>query len=140
MWLPRPEWGYEAVYGVPSDLNLERFVGTTLVELCLGQYQAQFHFHALDSGWLDEGETLEVSVAGGWELCDASGEVTARGERGVGGAAHVLYPLIGGSIAATDLDPPGSFALHFDDGHQLRIFDDSEDQESFSIQPGDVFV
>ncbi len=75
MWLPRPEWGYEAVYGVPSDLNLERFVGTTLVELCLGQYQAQFHFHALDSGWLDEGETLEVSVAGGWELCDASGEV-----------------------------------------------------------------
>ena len=67
-------------------------------------------------------------------------EVTARGERGVGGAAHVLYHLIGGSIAATDLDPPGSFALHFDDGHQLRIFDDSEDQESFSIQPGDVFV
>ena len=128
------------MYGVPHDLDLERSVGTTLVELCLGQYQAQFRFHALDSGWLDEGERLEVSVAGGWELRDASGAVTARGERGVGGAAHVLHHLIGGSVAATDIDPPSSFALHFDDGHQLRIIDDSDDQESFSIQPGDVFV
>ncbi len=128
------------MYGVPHDLDLERFIGTTLVRLCLGQHEAQFHFLALDSGWLDENATLEISVEGGWELRDASGELTARGERGVGGAAHVLHHLIGGSVAETNVDPPNSFTLQFDDGHELRILDDSDSQESFAIQPGDVVV
>lgn len=128
------------MYGVPADLDLERFVGAALVQLCLGQREAQLRFQALDSAWPDESPTLEVSVVGGWELYDASGAPAARGARGMGGAAHVLYDLIGDSVAETDVDPPHWFALRFDDGRELRILDDSDDEESFSIQPGDVYV
>jgi hypothetical protein len=40
----------------------------------------------------------------------------------------------------THLDAARSFALRFPDGHELRIFDDPDRYESFSIQPGDIFI
>ena len=40
----------------------------------------------------------------------------------------------------TEIDQPRSFALKFEGGDVLRVFDNSEQYESFSIQPGDIFV
>jgi len=43
-------------------------------------------------------------------------------------------------VAGTEVDAPRSFALRFAGGEELRVFDDSDQFESFSIQPGDIFV
>jgi hypothetical protein len=31
------------MYGVPQDLDLSRFIGATLIQVCLGEFQVQFH-------------------------------------------------------------------------------------------------
>jgi hypothetical protein len=51
-----------------------------------------------------------------------------------------VHQLPGHSVVGFELDPPRSFSLRFASGQELRIYDDSERSESFSIQPGDVFV
>ena len=128
------------MHGVPADLDLQRFVGTTLDSLTLCQYQASLGFEAYDSNPTNPRVTVVVSVQGSWELRDSSGQLSARGEPDAGGAAHVLHHLLGCTVVATGIDPPSWFSLHFDNGQDLRIFDDSEQYESFSIQPGDIHV
>jgi hypothetical protein len=33
------------MYGVPADLDLSRFKGAVLIQLSIGEFQVQFHFH-----------------------------------------------------------------------------------------------
>jgi hypothetical protein len=54
--------------------------------------------------------------------------------------AYRVHRLLGQAVVGTDLDAPRSFALRFAGGGELRIFDNSDRYESFSIQPGDIFV
>jgi hypothetical protein len=56
------------MYGVPRDLNLAFLHGAELVQVCLGQYQVQFHFHPIG----------EISVQCRWELIDADGKSLDR--------------------------------------------------------------
>ena len=37
------------MYGVPADLDLAFLHGAELIQVCLGQYQLQFHFHPAGS-------------------------------------------------------------------------------------------
>lgn len=126
------------MYGVPEHLDLSRFVGATLVQVCLGEYQVQFHFQpAREAGSPDR---LTVSVEGGWEYRDGSGRIVDRAQAHSERQAYCVHRLLGRAVVGTDLDAPRSFALRFAGGEELRIFDDSEQYESFSIQPGDIFV
>src|SRR6266566_2893475 len=52
-------------YGVPADLSLKRFVGATLIQIALGEFQIQFRFQP-DS---------EIAVEGRWELRDHAGQL-----------------------------------------------------------------
>jgi hypothetical protein len=121
------------VHGVPIDLDLSFLHGAELIQVCIGQYQLQFHFHPVGS----------VSVEGGWELRDATGawiEGAARSDnRGERPPCH-LHKLLGRRVAATEVRAPQWFALRFEGGDVLRVFDDSVQYESFSIQPGNIFV
>jgi hypothetical protein len=47
---------------------------------------------------------------------------------------------LGDIVDSGVVDPPRSFTLRFASGNRLIVFDDSEEYESFSIQPGDIFV
>jgi hypothetical protein len=119
--------------GVPEDLDLSVFLDTLLVQLALGEYQIGFHFQP-------EGY---IGVEGYWELRSATGELIDQGKQRLESYAtrdfHV-QTLLGHVVSDTDIDPPNSFTLVFDNGHRLTIFDDSEPYESFSIQPGNIFV
>jgi hypothetical protein len=48
--------------------------------------------------------------------------------------------LLGQLVVSSQIDPPRSFSLRFGNGLVLRVFDNSPQYESFSIQPGDIHV
>jgi hypothetical protein len=118
------------MHGVPTNLDLAFLHGATLIQVCLGQYQVQFRFHPAGS----------ISVEGGWELLESAGTRIDGSHDGPERPPYQLHRLLGRQVAASEVAAPKWFALRFDGGEVLRIFDDSEQYESFSIQPGNIFV
>jgi len=119
------------MHGVPANLDLERFSGSILTQICLGEFQQQFHFAE---------PTLSISVEGGWEVSNAASELVDRSLENDVRDAYRLHRLLGRSVVGHVLNPPHSFTLRFDNGWSLTVFDNSREYESFSIQPGDIFV
>jgi hypothetical protein len=121
------------MYGISPNLGLSQFEGAVLIQLCIGEFQLQFHFHPVGS----------ISVEGKWELRNSAGLLIDGAEREAPysqrGVFHA-HVLLGRSVHAQSVDGPRSFSLQFDSGHTLTVFDDSDKYESFSIQPGNVFV
>lgn len=118
------------MYGVPENLDLAFLSGAELIQVCLGQYQVAFHFHPQG----------HIYVQGPWELFDASGQCIDRSREDRDHHPYWLHRLLGRSVVGRELSPPRSFSLRFDGGELLRIFDDSQQYESFQIQPGDIIV
>jgi hypothetical protein len=117
------------VYGVPSDLELSFLHGSVLIQLCLGQFQVQLHFQPVGS----------ISVEGEWELLDPNG-VRIDNALDWPRPPFQLHRLLGCRVIASEVQAPRWFSLRFESGEVLRIFDDSEQYESFSIQPGNIYV
>lgn len=126
------------MYGVPQDLDLSRFLGATLIQVCLGEFQVQFHFQVIGSMASQGG--LELAVEGRWELRDGSGSIVDRAMPNGDRDTFRLHRLLGRAVTRTDVEAPHSFALRFASAEELRVFDDSDQYESFSIQPGDIVV
>jgi hypothetical protein len=125
------------MHGVPSDLPLAAFVGFSLDQICLGQFQVQFHFSGAP------GVTARISVEGGWELRDSS-DISLDQDREYSDRQHYkLHVLLGRTVSSFSIDPPRSFELAFVSGHRLTIYDDNERYETFSVYaPGvsEVYV
>jgi hypothetical protein len=119
------------MYGVPANLDLRPFHGDYLTQVCIGPWDIQFKF----------GRGGDISVLGHWELRDAAGLLL---EQAVDGPAarecHRVHRLLMATVVGSSIDPPWSFALHFDNGLTLRIFDDSKQYESCSIHPGGIII
>jgi hypothetical protein len=118
------------MYGVPADLELSRFKGAVLIQLCIGEFQVQFRFHPKGS----------ISVEGKWELKDSTGTLVDGMKPNAQRDALYIHVLLGKGVDGFSLDAPRSFSLRFETGHILTVFDESREYESFSIQPGDIFV
>jgi len=120
------------VFGVPADLDLSPFQGAVLEQIALGPYMIQFRFAGDPEGF--------ISVEGDWELVSPDGQVLDHqqppGER----TCYRLHVLLNREVVGFEVLPPEEFSLTFDSGHRLRIFDHSREYESFSIQPGNIFV
>ena len=119
------------MYGVPINLDLSGFKAATLTQVAIGEYQIQFHFHP-------EGY---ISVEGKWELRDSAGVLLdcakdTNAERD----AYRVHIILGKCVESYTVNAPDSFSIQFESGHILTVFDDSKQYESFSIQPGDIFV
>jgi hypothetical protein len=120
------------VYGVPANLDLSFLQGAELTQVCIGQLQLQFHFHPTGS----------ICVTGDWELRDAAGDrIDGRHdddppERG----PFHFHRLLGRKVVRFEVFAPEWFALHFEGGDVLKIFDNDPHYECFEIQPGDIFV
>lgn len=120
------------MYGVPSSLDLTPFHGSSMDQIALGQYIVQFRF----SG----DPPREIGVEGRWELRSPSGAVVDSSQDNVTRDVYRVHALLGRTVLTSEVRPPKSIVLHFDSGHALEIFDDDSRYESFSIQPGDIFV
>jgi len=118
------------MYGIPPDLDLSLFQGAELIQICLGEFQIQFHFHPKGM----------ISAEGKWELRNASEDVIDKAQSNLERDVFRLHVLLGKAVNTHSIDAPRSFSLGFESGHVLTIFNDSPQHESFSIQPGDIFV
>lgn len=120
------------MYGVPADLNLTPFHGAALEQIALGEYIVHFRF---------AGNPLrEIAVEGAWELRAVDGSLIDRNQENADRGAYRIHVLLGRIVLGSEVRAPRSFMLRFDSGHTLEIFDDQSQYESFSIQPGDIFV
>jgi hypothetical protein len=116
--------------GIPADLDLSFLRGAELVQVCLGVWQVQFHFEPPAS----------LTVEGDWELTDAEGRVIDRSSDTVREPPFHLHLLLQRVVVGTEVTAPLSFALQFTGGLVLRVFVSGNVGESFSIQPGNIFM
>ena len=123
------------MYGVPPDLDLTGFHGATLVQIGVAEHTLHFNFQEAAAGPL-----RHILVEGGWEVRTAAGDVLDQVQEHATREYYRIHLLLSQSVVSSSVDAPRSFALRFESGLELRVFDDSEQYESFSIQPGDVFV
>jgi hypothetical protein len=120
------------LYGVPADLDLRHFHGAMLERIDLGIHILHFRFGAEPPG--------VISVEGDWELLDPGGTVLDQQEEPSERAAFRVHVLLGREVVGSQVSAPEWFELRFDSGHRLRVYDRSREFESFSIQPGDIYV
>ena len=118
------------MYGVPPDLPLERVLGRECVQIGIGRFEIRFSFL----------NAVEIHVEGRWEVCDESGRVIDQAREHAERECYRVHKLIGSPVRRYSIDAPTSFTLFFENGYSLTVFDDSEQYESFSIQPGDIVV
>lgn len=118
------------MYGIPEGLDLTFLHGRELVQVCLGLHQVQFHFRP----------DATLAVEGAWELFDAAGHELDRNEPRSRSKPFQFHRVLGRSVVASEIRSPHWFTLYFDSGESLRVFDNSAEYESFSIQPGDIVV
>ena len=116
--------------GVPEDLDLSIFADKTLTLVGIGEFEVSFHFHP--DGLL--------AVQGDWELVGEDGSVIDRSIPNEERVELRVHRLLGELVIGSQIDPPRSFSLRFANGLVLRVFDNSPQYESFSIQPGDIYV
>jgi len=81
-----------------------------------------------------------ISVEGGWEIVDASGCRVDRTQNHSDRTAYHVHAILESPVEAFRIDAPNSFTLCFQNGYALTVFDNSDDFESFSIQPEDHFA
>ena len=83
-------------------------------------------------------------MKGKWELRNSAGLLVdgmeIREESISQRKNFYAHCLLGSTVSGCRTDPPDSFTLQFSSGGTLTVFDDSPRYESFSIQPGDIYV
>jgi hypothetical protein len=116
--------------GIPANLDLSFLQGAELIQVCLGTWQVQFHF----------APQACVSVEADWELANAQGRIIDRSSDTIREQPFHLHLLRQRVVVGAEISAPLSFALRFTGGLVLRVFARSDGYESFSIQPGNIFV
>lgn len=116
--------------GIPAELDLSFLRGAEVVQVCFGAWQFQLHFEPQAS----------MIVECDWELADKEGVVIDRSSDTVRERPFHLHLLLQRVVVAADVSAPLSFAIRFTGGLILRVFVDTRGGESFSIQPGNIFV
>ena len=120
------------MHGVPYDLDLTPFRGAHLERIDLGPYIIHFRFAA-------DSVSPTLAVEGPWELRDAGGQSIESQEEPTRRDAYRLHVLLMRTVIDTEVLAPDSIVFRFSGGYVLTVSDQPE-YESFSVQPGNVFV
>ena len=117
------------MYGLkPEDIRfLEHLRGEGIIQIAVGEFQVQFQ---TGSG--------VISVEGRCELFDAENRLVDFWDRGARSNDFRFFELLGKTIDGISVDTDGSFVATFEGGAKLRVIDNSDKYESFSV--GNLFV
>jgi hypothetical protein len=118
------------MYGVPANLDFSQYLNTTCIQIALGEFQIQLHFHP----------DATISIEGRWELRDGHRQIIDQSVDNEAREAYRLHSLLGQSVVDSTLSAPASFSLTFANGHVLEIFDDSQKYESCQLSPSGVII
>ena len=79
-----------------------------------------------------------------WELCGPDNEMVdcsqERSQSPWDRDAYRLHVCLSRHVISTEIEPLKRISLGFDGGYTLRVIDDSEEGESFHIEPGGIHV
>ncbi|HEY1684318.1 MAG TPA: hypothetical protein VGG19_06120 [Tepidisphaeraceae bacterium] len=118
------------MYGLkPKDIDaLMPLRGAHITQICVGLHDIQFNFHP----------KRNISIQGRCELIDATGQIAQVWEGHTQSGTFRFPELLMSAVCKVVIDSPKSFVLSFDNGMGLRVVDNSEQYESFSI--GNIYV
>ena len=109
------------MYGVPKNLDLSRFDGALLTQICIGEFQVQFHFQKVASNL---NQSASISVEGKWEVRNSAGLFVDGMEMGKQSLSHrgsfYAHCLLGSTVTGYRVDSPESLTLQFSSGHTLH--------------------
>ena len=120
------------MYGVPEQLDLTPFIGTTLDYIGVGKYQLQFVF----SGGPNTKKDCRVAAEGYWEVRNAQSAVIDKATENDDRDFYRIHRLLSRKVTETKSNPPESFTLVFDNGWTLTFLDDSSQYESCQVGVG----
>ena len=120
------------MHGVPANLDLAPFIGASLQRVDLGKWLIHFQFDIHPIG--------VIGVEGEWELLDSNGAVIDHQQEPAERESYKVHHLLSHDVVSTHVQAPEWFSLTFDNGMVLKIYDASNEYESFSIQPGNVYI
>ena len=112
------------MYGVAPELSLGALHGSEITQIAIDEHQIILHFHP--SGY--------IAVEGHWELHDEAGQILDSAQDHSVREFYRLHVILSRPITSHVIHPPDSFALLFDTGHRLTIYDSSDYYESCTIQ------
>jgi len=121
------------MYGVPKQLDLTPFIGTTLDYIGVGKYQIQFVFAG--DPWIEKHRV--VTAEGYWEMRDPQSVVIDKATENDDRDAFRIHRLLSHRVTEVKVSPPESFTFVFDNGWTLTLVDDSSEYESCHIYIGD---
>lgn len=122
------------MYGVPPDLDLAPLVGARVINIGLGMHNTLFTF---EIGPLDYGG---VNAEGQWDARDADEVLGIRTRDAMRLSAVPFDRLLGSTVTGFAVEPPAYFDLMLSTGISLRFYDDSEQYESFTVDPGGYVI
>ena len=110
----------------PEDLqHLKPLCGERFIQIAVGEHEIQF---ATCSKPIDG-----LSVEGRCELRTTEGQIIDTWDRGKRSREFRFFELLGHEIKNVSIDSDRSFIAIFGHGMVLRVIDDSEQYESFSV-------
>ncbi len=111
------------MYGLPKDFDGSFLLGRTLEMVCFTENQVCLHFGA---------ETM-IGIVSAFSCNDEQVvNVPVFGSN--------LMGLLGSSVRAAQGDESGTLSLTFDDGQTLKVYDDTEQYECYTIRYGDKVI
>ena len=116
------------MYGLPKEFDGKFLVGRTLEMVCFNQNQVYLHFDA----------KVTITVESAFSHQGARGEAIRLIELPV--EVSDLMVLLESSVSDVEGSKDGTLSLFFDNGHILRIYDDSPQYESYKIENGDAVI
>jgi hypothetical protein len=117
------------MYGLPEDLDLSFFIGTTLIQLGMGEHQIAFVLHP----------DVRLSVGSRMRLTNPEAEMFTIDED-YRETAGVLLHLISHDVQTANRTPSGALRLEWSNGAALEVDDDSDQYESYTINHGDRLI
>ena len=113
------------MYGLkPTDIHhLAQLRGKEITQICIGPHDLQFNFHPQGN----------VSVWGRCELLNAAGELLDAWEDDTHSGVFRFPEVLMVAVSEVEIDSPQSFLLKFANGLCLRLVDNSQQYESFSV-------
>jgi hypothetical protein len=113
----------------PTDIDaLMPLRKAEITQICVGRNDIQFNFHPRGN----------VSVQGRCELINSTGQVVEVWEESTRSGMFRFPELLMTRVMDVVIDSPKSFLLSFENGMALRVVDNSEQYESFSV--GSLYV
>jgi hypothetical protein len=111
------------MFGLPRDFDGTFLVGRTLDLVCFAQFQMYLHF----------GKDVIITVESAYSFQNDNLVVVPVKQSD-------LMGLIGATVSQVTGSSDGTLTLRFGDGRLLRIYDTSQEYESYSISYGDKVI